>query len=138
MNRCGMITAGVFLSISSCLCLAQAILFFTDFCEGTLFGNTDSDDEYDYWGTSYTYYDPYEDQSYCNVIGGFGLVAAIVTCAAAVLTFIFTCCGRLDKQRAAAEEDDDDVPATIVNAHKVDHGGTKPMEDREEEEIGEG
>ncbi len=85
------------------------------------------------------YYSSQEDIFTCNIIAGFGLAAAIVLLVAAVLTFIFSCCGRLDQQ---FEQTDTAAPITVFNDHKVNVFNTNKKEtaagnDMEEEEISE-
>lgn len=106
MNKCGLITAGVFAAITGCVCIgAGAIILasgLTRTCQYT--------DDY------------YYDSSYCaravTTASSIVIVGGLIWIACAVCTFVFVCGKRFNRfnPRAAesAKERDDNVPAMAV------------------------
>ncbi len=143
MSRCGILTAGVFLTLAAIACMAQGIFFFGDFCQVALYRRRRLEDYWSGWESSA--WNSYEvDQSYtggyyngentCNLIAGFGVGASVVMLVAAILAFVFSG-RRLKKQRATEGDDEGNVPLAVLNTQNVVSKGEKAVEDREEEEI---
>ena len=124
MNRCGLITAGVFAAISGACCTIVGALVMssgtTRWCTTTtnaIISSYGYDD--DIWSSSVQQANEDSCKKAINVVSGIGFGGGIVWIACAVCTFVFVCGPRYAKfQKVTLQRDNEEdvvVPVTTTN-----------------------
>jgi len=127
MNRCGLITTGVFSVIAGTLSVIAAVLVLAA-GSSTICNSQNYDDDF--------YTEPYYEEDACkvgiNVYVGIAFVAGALWLAAGTLVFIFSCGDRHRNAQGSRQAAQNEVEAVVVGrataAQKVEPNATNDIE----------